>query len=323
MMRTRRIKIEGRGAVYHCISRVVGGDFLLKDSCKEQFKRMLWQQAKFCGIEVVTYCVMTNHFHVLVRVPESQVLSDGELLERVLMFYGEKVPWVGLLKARFESQGFIEQDLRDSLVSRMGDLSVFLKELKKRFSNWYNRENRRFGTLWAERFKSVLVEDKPSVVSLVAAYVDLNPVRAGIVSDPKDYRFSGYSEAVTGGELARRGILSFSSGTTWQVAANEYRKDLFVRGGVVGQFGKQPLSKEAVLRVLKEDGVLSRAALLRLRVRYMSDGAVLGSQLFVDDVFNEFRDRFSQKRKSGARKIRGAALGDVTSIRDLQVNVLS
>jgi putative transposase len=313
----------GRAAVYHCISRVVGGEFLLKDSYKEQFRKMLWQQAQFCGIEIVTYCVMTNHFHVLVRVPEVKEVSDEVLMKRILVFYGTKVAWVELLSSRFKRNGFIEKDLRDSLLGRMGDISLFMKELKKRFSSWYNHKNDRFGTLWAERFKSVLVEDQPSILSLIAAYVDLNPVRAGLVSDPKDYRFSGYAEAVAGGVLARRGILSFVGLDSWQAGAKEYRKDLFVRGGVGGQSGKCPIKREEILKVLKDGGELPRSSALRVRVRYMTDGAVLGSQLFVDEVFSEFRDRFGKNRTTGARKIRGSNFGDVQSMRDLQVDVYS
>ena len=50
--------------------------------------------------------------------------------------------------------------IRQTLLGRMGDVSVFMKEFKQRFSRWYNRRTERFGTLWAERFKSVLVEGK-------------------------------------------------------------------------------------------------------------------------------------------------------------------
>ena len=68
----------------------------------------------------------------------------------------------------------------------MGDVSAFMKELKQRFSIWFNRSHKRFGTLWAERFKSVLIENAASALRTVAAYIDLNPVRAGLVEDPKE-----------------------------------------------------------------------------------------------------------------------------------------
>ena len=70
---------------------------------------------------------------------------------------------------------------------RFCNLPVFVKELKERFSRWYNKHHNRRGTLWMERFKSVLVEDGEALRTM-AAYTDLNPLRAGMVKDPKDYR---------------------------------------------------------------------------------------------------------------------------------------
>ena len=70
-MRMARIKLSGRGAVYHCISRVVGGQRLLGDLEKEKLRQMLWQQAAFCGLEIITYCLMANHVHLLTK-PKSE-----------------------------------------------------------------------------------------------------------------------------------------------------------------------------------------------------------------------------------------------------------
>jgi hypothetical protein len=140
-------------------------------------------------------------------------------------------------------------------------LDYYLDEFTFRF----NRQHGRFGTLWAERFKSVLVEDQPGVVQTVAAYVDLNPVRAG----------------------------------------------------------KVEVEPEAVRRELKRQGELSLGQVLRLRVRYFTDGVVLGSRSYVNGVFAEFRERFGPRRKSGARRMRGLeALGELATMRDLQVEVV-
>ena len=70
--------------------------------------------------------------------------------------------------------------------------------------------------------------------------------------------------------------------------------------------------------VLKELGM---AELLRCRVRYFTDGAVIGSRGFVEEVFQKSRERFGPKRKDGARKWRGkgeAAAGVLWSMRDLR-----
>ena len=87
----------------------------------------------------------------------------------------------------------------------MYDLSAYMKIVKQRFTQWFNKKHGRKGTLWEDRFKSTLVEDGHAA-RVVAAYIDLNPVRAGMVSDPKDYRWCGYGEAVAGKQPARAGL---------------------------------------------------------------------------------------------------------------------
>ena len=94
------------------------------------------------------------------------------------------------------------EQLRESFFRRMWDLSQFMKSLKQCFTRWYNAAHDCSGTLWEERFKSVLVEDGHAA-KVMAAYIDLNAVRAGIVEDPKDYRWCGYAEAVAGRRRAR------------------------------------------------------------------------------------------------------------------------
>src|SRR5512140_3734921 len=103
---------------------------------------------------------MSNHFHVLVRVPEGAAPSDGQLLARMEGLYGKQGMWVQVARQGMARQGRIDGDLRRRLLERMGDVSGFMKEVKQRFSRWYNGQAGRYGTLWAERFKSVLVEDQ-------------------------------------------------------------------------------------------------------------------------------------------------------------------
>jgi hypothetical protein len=103
----------------------------------------------------------------------------------------------------------------DAFRKRFCDLSAFVKELKERFSRWFNKHHGRRGTLWMDRFKSVLVEDGEALRTM-ALYIDLNPVRAGLVEDPKDYRWSG-SAAGSGPRGCRRPlpISSASARRTW------------------------------------------------------------------------------------------------------------
>ncbi|MFM7553877.1 MAG: transposase, partial [Verrucomicrobiota bacterium] len=82
-MRLARIKGEaGASAVYHCISRTVAGEKLLDAACREKLADLLMALSAFTGLEVITYCMMPNHFHLLIRVPEAREIPDAELLER-------------------------------------------------------------------------------------------------------------------------------------------------------------------------------------------------------------------------------------------------
>lgn len=320
-MRMARIKPKGRVVVYHCVSRIVGGQRLLGAIEKEKFRKLIWAQADFCGVEILSYCVMSNHFHILVRVPERVLCDDATLIERVSKFYGPKHSLVSELGVKMKSDGKIDCGLRERLLARMGDVSCFLKELKQRFSSWYNRQNSRFGTLWAERFRSTIVENMVETLRVVAGYIDLNPVRAGIVKDPKDYRFCNYAEALAGRESSRRAIMNYGKGEKWGQVAADYRECLFVKGGRSKGSGDVAIDRATILREIKRGAKLSPATLLRLRIRYVADGVALGSVDFVNEIYREYRDRFGHTRSSGARSVTGA-LSPIgfSTLRDLKKN---
>ena len=143
-------------------------------------------------------------------MPESVNISDEELIHRYRILYPKTTKYqtasIALLEQMLAAGGEEALVIRKRLLVRMGDVSEYMKSVKQRFSVWYNRSHQRKGTLWNERFKSVLVEGKGNPLQTMAAYIDLNPVRAGLVSDPKEYRFCGYGEAVAGRLLATKGL---------------------------------------------------------------------------------------------------------------------
>jgi len=116
-----------------------------------------------------------------------------------------------------------------------------MKEPKERFSRWFNKRHGRRGTLWQERYRSVLVEDGEALRTM-AAYIDLNPVRAGLAEDPKDYRWSGYAEAMGGSKRARRAICVILGSTvaSWEVSGRDAYRRLLLSGGIeTGEEGKE------------------------------------------------------------------------------------
>jgi REP element-mobilizing transposase RayT len=326
-MRSARIKLAGE-AYYHCMSRVIERRFALGRSEQEQFRRLLRACEEFCGVRVLTYALMSNHFHLLVEVPVQGAIGVPELLRRVGRLYSQAV--VADLAARLEKAHPAERErLQARYTYRMGDVSEFIKTLKQRFTQWYNRRNGRRGTLWEERFKSVVVEGRGKAILAMAAYIDLNPVRAGLVEDPKDYRFSGYGEAVAGGGLARAGLARVLEGEggavpareDWAAVSRRYREKLYERGE--RREARAGFAPEQVRQVLEAKGQLGAAELLRCRVRYFSDGVALGSRAFVESVFQAHRAYFGPKRRTGARPIRQDALGGLCTARDLRLDPIT
>ncbi len=337
-----RRRILGRGPLesycYHVMSRTCGGEVFFDDVEKEALRRVLWRMAEFCGLKVVTYCVMENHFHLLAEVPQRDSWlqrfegpqGEAKLLEHLRILYSKT--YVGLLRDELADlrQRGLETQVQQKLAAikrRFCELSLFVKEVKERFSRWFNKRRGRKGTLWMDRFKNVLVEGKGEALRTMTAYIDLNPVRAGLVKDPKDYRWCGYAEALGGSRRAQRGLCKGISKPVdgWQDAgvAEAYRCILFDAGREVkdaqnATVVERGVSVESARAVLAERGKLSTAELVRLRVRYFSDGVVLGSKAFVEGIFEAQREKFSPKRKRGARRLKESDAG-LYALRQLRV----
>lgn len=217
----------------------------------------------------------------------------------------------------------------------MWDVSAFMKLLKQRFTQWFNRQRGRKGTLWEERFKSVLVEGTGEVLATMAAYIDLNPVRAGIVKDPADDRWCGYAEAMSGSRRAQRGLRAVMAGGERMTEAQDklheamakHRVWLFGQGeereGMTlhGQPLRPGFKREDLLAVVAARGRLALPEYLQQNVRYFANGAVLGTWGFVEGIFQVNRGRFGPRRKTGARAMRGVD-AELFTVRDLQLRVM-
>jgi len=297
---------------------------------KEQFVRFMRRYEGLCGVKVLTHCVMGNHFHVLVEVPRRPEVppNETELIALVEMTLGQAAAQA--LSNRLEqwkkqnNTVAIATEL-ERWYSQMWDLGRFMKMLKQRFSCWYNKRQpvRRTGTLWEERYRSVLV-GSGEALQATAIYIDLNPVRAGIVKDPKDYRWSGYGEAA-GGHYASQAALARMAELSSPALTNRtqeerswvadmmawYRETLYGRGAEVcdetGAVVRRGFSAAEIEAVRDARGDLPLRAYLSLRVRYLTAGAVLGTTEFVEEVFQGRRKWFSPKRQSGARRLKGLA----------------
>ena len=324
-----RLLVQGQRGVYHVMSRMSCGQYLFNDEGKAIFVEMLRKQAGFCGVDVLAYCVMGNHFHLLVAVPEDLEISDAELLRRYRLLYSEKgcppsSASPGVLAKLLEANEEEGQLLRARILARMHDLSVFMRELKQRFGIWYNHRHENKGTIWAKRFTSVVVESSREALTTVAAYIDLNPVRAELVDDPEDYAFSSYGAAMRGLRAARLGYQRvFCGEADWRALLPDYRMILYGKGvASKGTLGKDhgridPARGE---RAMADGGKLPLSDVLRVRVRYFTAGTAIGSNAFLSEVGGQWRDRYGLERKRDAYPMRCAEWGGLHSFRNLQVD---
>ena len=291
-MKHPRLKVAS-GAYYHLVSRCCLKQVLFQDTEKEVFVAMMRRVAAFAGIEILTHCVMSNHFHILVRVPKPRPISESELLARVAILYGNarakemRDRWTTYRKSSLQAMLDKEQT---QLRRRMGDISEFMHDLKLRFSCWYRANHSDHeGTIWQSCFGSTLVEGNGSLAA-VAAYIDLNPVRAGLVTDPKDYPYSGFGAALAGDSDAAQGLAAVYGNITRDMnkILTAYRGLLYAK--VPSTLDSAPPDKKSPLPLL-----------LRSKIRAMTKGLAIGSREFTADIFTTHRNVFSQNRKHPPR----------------------
>jgi putative transposase len=305
-MRQPRLVLRHQNTVYHLISRCSRSELLFDAPIvKEYMRQLLWRAADFCGVEVITFALMGNHFHILARVPEKvaadATVTDQELFRRVEKLDGpKKAAFLAALHPEAVRVVALEQDghpldpaademavrrwqkVREAYVVRMHDVSQFMKLFKERCSAWFNKEFTTFGTLWAERFKSLIIQNRAEVIRAVALYIDLNPVRAGLADDPKDYRWCGYAEAVAGHHGLRKQLSAAMEKADWREGGPSYRLWLAGKGHRGNaQDGKRAMSEELVAEITANRGELSwRDRLLdhlRERMRRFSEAGTMAS----------------------------------------------
>jgi REP element-mobilizing transposase RayT len=316
--------------VYHCLSRIVDRRHIFGPEEKEFFLENLRCYERLCQVRVLTYCLMDNHFHVLVEVPRRPEVPPSE--SELIVLVGETLGPVAAQGLAHQIERWREQNNTPAIArelerwyAQMWDLGRFMKMVKQRFSCWYNRRQPggRTGTLWESRYRSILVECGETLQAM-SLYIDLNPVRAGRVSDPKDYRWCGYAAAAAGVAEAREGLARMAELSSPALANRTeahdawvsgivawYRQALYGKGAEVtdetGQVVRLGFTEAQINAVRDAEGNLPLHAYLFQRVRYLSDGAILGTKAFVESVFKERRDWFSSKRRSGARRLKGLA----------------
>jgi len=296
MPRTSRMIISNQKAVYHVMSRTALDGFPLKDSEKDFLLDLIKKISALYFSEILGFCLMGNHFHLLVKMIPENRFTDEQIQKRFETYYGA-------------SRDFAEGQMpywREKLSS----LSEFMREIKVGFARYYNRRHNRRGYFWGDRFKSVIVEKGETLVNCLA-YIDLNPLRAGIVDRPEDYRWNSLRYHIQTANKDRFlstdfGLKEFSvKGKKERI--RHYRRYVYEAGALKrpDKMQAKVIDAKVVARERKKDFEISRISRFRHRTRYFTDSGIIGSKEFVSTNYQRFKHLFYAKHEKKPKPIKG------------------
>ena len=330
MARKNRISVPD--GTYHITSRIVNREFWLRDSkLKDEIVRWIYGIAHFSGVELLAWCVMDNHFHLFVHVPNVPVeyrqhsdvepdayafgmrppecnvplwspaeqesvkretrligwngrarpelefmLSDEEMLERLLALYGDR--------RRIEAMRQVWKDMRTSgnggavdaikrrYCRRMYNLSQFTKSLKERIAQCINKRLGHVGHVFEGRFYSGIVQGDRTVEELVALYIDYNPRKARLVREGSCYRWSSFGQAELDGPHGAECRAAYERlfGCPWEEVRVRIRAAFEVR---------LPERRDVEAEVRKGTQKISLTELIKIRVGALTRGAFIGRDM--------------------------------------------
>ncbi len=320
-MAKKRIKLpsDQGAAVYHVTSNIVLGEFLIMESCKVKLHELMVGYADATGCYVLTYALMNNHFHLSVEVPKrpAERPDDEALFRPFERLRGKR--WVEATLKRLKKwteEGRLDEaeKYRDHIWKWKYDLSKLVGGYKQSFTQWYNAETGNDGTVWKSRFHSTLAEGTRGAAGHMAAYDDMNPVRAGIVDHPAEYVWCGYGAAARKDPDARRGIVRLMSWITGhqqktlsgenlaplnpEVCFQEYTKILEGYGsnpGGTDEAGKglrRVIRKSSELAELIEaieaGKILSPGESVRVEMGYLTHGWAVGTREYLKELVKNY-----------------------------------
>ena len=303
MPRIPRMIVKGEDAIYHIITKTTLPGFVLGDVEKDYLFNLIKWMSEVFFVEVYGYCIMGNHFHLLIKMENADDYTDDEVRGRLREFF------------RKNDRAITDGQL-PYFRGKLSNLSEFVKEIKQRFSRYYNKAHNRTGYFWGDRFKSVILESGNTLINCLA-YIDLNPVRANMVEKPEDYRWSsigyhaqtGNKESFLSTDLGLRAYNDLDERERYA----DYREYLYEKGGLESSKGAS-IDEKIIAKERGKNYELTSMDRLRFKTRYFTDSGIIGTKSFVNSYYEMFKGHFESKKKE-PKKVSG--LGEVYSLKRL------
>jgi len=298
MARIPRILLnkQGESTVYHVMSRTALDGFPMKDVEKDFLLELVKRLSGLFFTEVLGFCWMDNHFHLLIRMHSDSAFTDKDIKERFEKFHDNAG----------DGQCFSDDEI-PYLRTKLSSLSEYVREIKLGFTRFYNKRHTRMGFFWGGRFKSVVVEDGNTLINCLA-YIDLNPVRAGIVTKPEDYRWNSIGYHMQTGNKDEFLSLDFGLKIFGVADANDrlrdYRRFLYETGAMDTTKGQQ-IKQEVLEKEREKEFEVTRVDRFKSRSRYFSDSGIIGTKAFVQENYQRIKHLFESVNEKRPREING------------------
>jgi len=294
MPRTSRMIISGEQAVYHVMSRTALPEFPLGAVEKDFLLGLIKRISKLYFTEILGFCLMGNHFHLLAKMLPESDFSDDDVKKRCHLFYGEDYVF--------------PVDNMSYFRTKLGSLSEFVRDIKVNFTRYYNRRHNRRGYFWGDCFKSVIVDKGETLVNCLA-YIDLNPLRADIVKEPEEYRWSsiGYHMQTNNKDKFLSTDFGFKEFNvkSEKERVRRYRKYMYHAGSIDRPDKGKVIDPRVFYREKRKDFKITQASRLRYRTRYFTDSGIIGSKEFVAMHYQQFKHLFDSKNEKIPKPIQG------------------
>ena len=194
---------------YHCMGRCVRRAFLCGEdssSGKDYSHRKQWitdrlrELAIAFTIDVCAYAVMSNHYHLVLKInsEKSAILTEDEVIDRWMKIFSGNVLVNRYLNGECHTSAEQERakEIIDEWRERLADISWFMRCLNESIARQANAEDNCTGRFWEGRFKSQALLNEQAVLSCMV-YVDLNPIRATLSDNLEDSDFTSIQQRIT------------------------------------------------------------------------------------------------------------------------------
>ncbi len=291
---SKRLKVVGAGCYYHLCSRITGerNHYLFTDVDKENGMKLVKEISELFFLEIISMCWMDNHWHIVLYSPsDNEKPSIQEIAEKYNSYYNDNKHFLNYKFAPKKTELMGE---------KLMDISYFMQLFQHKFTKYINRVHNRRGTIWAERFKSTILEGTQALWSCVK-YVELNPVRAKMIEDPADYRFSTWGNYCgTGNFLFEDHFVKHLRKSLGEIAKDWSNSAIYAefRGELARTISYETNSIAEHLEVkekAKEEPSLKLQYLRR--TRHWTDGAIIGSKSFIQETALQFNDKKKVMKK--------------------------